>query len=89
MIAPVLLVFGLVRTDSATASLLLNLEAVLTAAIAWVVFGENVDRRVVLGMMAIVAGGVLLAWQEAANAGGFMGRRSLRAPAWPGRSTTT
>ena len=73
VIAPVLLVFGLVRTDSATASLLLNLEAVLTAAMAWVAFGENVDRRVFLGMMAIVAGGVLLAWQEAPNAGGLMG----------------
>ncbi|HWA39663.1 MAG TPA: EamA family transporter, partial [Burkholderiales bacterium] len=57
----------------ATASLLLNIEAVLTAAIAWVVFRENVDRRVFLGMMAIVAGGVLLAWQEAPRAGNLMG----------------
>lgn len=73
VIAPILLVFGLVRTDGATASLLLNLEAVLTAVIAWVAFRENVDRRVFLGMMAIVAGGVLLAWQEAPKAGSFMG----------------
>ena len=73
VIAPVLLVFGLVRTDGATASLLLNVEAVLTAVIAWVAFRENVDRRVFLGMMAIVAGGVLLAWQEAPRAGSFMG----------------
>lgn len=64
LLAPVLLVFGLVRTDGAAASLLLNLEPVLTAAIAWVAFRENVDRRVFLGMMAIVAGGVLLAWHE-------------------------
>src|SRR5206468_12311069 len=60
VVAPVLLVFGLVRTDAASASLLLNLESVLTATIAWVVFRENVDRRVFLGMMAIVAGGMLL-----------------------------
>jgi drug/metabolite transporter (DMT)-like permease len=73
VIAPMLLVFGLVRTDGAAASLLLNLEAVLTAVIAWVAFRENVDRRVFLGMMAIVAGGVLLAWQEAPRAGGLMG----------------
>lgn len=73
VIAPVLLVFGLVRTDGATASLLLNLEAVLTALIAWVAFRENVDRRVFLGMMAIVAGGALLAWQEAPRASGFTG----------------
>ena len=73
VIAPVLLVFGLVRTDAATASLFLNLEGVLTAAIAWVAFRENVDRRVFLGMMAIVAGGVVLAWQEAPRAGSLTG----------------
>src|SRR4051812_23831407 len=73
IIAPVLLVFGLGRADAATASLLLNLEAVLTAVIAWVAFRENVDRRVFLGMMAIVAGGVLLAWHEAPRAGTLVG----------------
>jgi drug/metabolite transporter (DMT)-like permease len=41
---------------------LLNLEAVLTAVIAWVVFRENTDRRIVLGMALIVAGGVALSW---------------------------
>jgi drug/metabolite transporter (DMT)-like permease len=53
---------GLTRTSAADASLLLNLEAVLTALIAWVVFRENADRRIVLGMALIVAGGVVLAW---------------------------
>ncbi|MEK6242987.1 MAG: DMT family transporter [Pseudomonadota bacterium] len=57
---PILLMQGLARTDASTASLLLNLEAVMTAAIAWTVFRENVDRRVFAGMAAIVAGGVLL-----------------------------
>ena len=60
---PALLMLGLARTDAATASLLLNLEAVLTALIAWVVFRENVDRRVFAGMLAIVAGGVLLSFE--------------------------
>src|SRR5205814_6837591 len=62
MIGPALLMYGLARTDAASTSLLLNLEAVLTAALAWIVFRENVDRRVFAGMAAIVAGGVALAW---------------------------
>ena len=60
---PALLMFGLVRTDGATASLLLNLEAVFTAVIAWVAFRENVDRRVFAGMVAIVIGGAVLSFQ--------------------------
>lgn len=60
---PALLMFGLSRTDGATASLLLNLEAVFTAVIAWVAFRENVDRRVFAGMVAIVAGGAVLSFQ--------------------------
>lgn len=63
--APVLLVFGLQGMTGSGASLLLNAEAVLTAVIAWVVFKENVDRRVALGLVCIVAGGVVLAWGEA------------------------
>lgn len=70
---PVLLMFGLALTDAGTSALLLNLEAVLTAAIAWTAFRENVDRRVFLGMLAIVAGGVLLAWEQAPRAGNLAG----------------
>jgi drug/metabolite transporter (DMT)-like permease len=62
VLGPVLLMYGLERTSAADASLLLNLEAVLTAILAWFVFRENTDRRIVLGMALIVAGGVLLAW---------------------------
>lgn len=64
VIGPVLLITGLTRTSAADASLLLNLEAVFTAALAWVVFGENADRRIVLGMALIVAGSVVLGWPE-------------------------
>jgi drug/metabolite transporter (DMT)-like permease len=63
LLGPALLMLGLARTDAATASLLLNVEGVLTAIVAWVVFAENADRRVILGMLAIVAGGVLLSWR--------------------------
>jgi drug/metabolite transporter (DMT)-like permease len=73
VIAPVLLMHGLVRAGAATSSLLLNLEAVLTAAIAWTAFRENVDRRVFAGMLAIVAGGVLLAAGQAPRGGGVAG----------------
>lgn len=62
MIAPLLLMFGLARTQGATASLLLNFESLATLAIAWVVFRENVDARLFIGAMAILAGAVLLSW---------------------------
>ncbi|MGH8157549.1 MAG: EamA family transporter [Rhodanobacter sp.] len=62
VLGPVLLMLGLTRTSAASASLLLNMEAVLTALLAWLAFRENADRRIVLGMMLIVAGGVMLAW---------------------------
>ncbi|MFP5414334.1 MAG: EamA family transporter [Gammaproteobacteria bacterium] len=62
ILGPALLVFGLTRTDAGAASLMLNLEAVFTAVLAWVVFKENADRRIVLGMLLIVAGGAVLAW---------------------------
>lgn len=66
MLGPALLMAGLARSSAAAASLLLNLEAVLTALIAWLVFKENADRRIVAGMAAIVAGGALLAWEPGA-----------------------
>jgi drug/metabolite transporter (DMT)-like permease len=66
--APALLMLGLSTTAAASSSLLLNLEGVLTAVLAWVVFRENVDIQIFLGMVSIVAGGVLLSWQ-AGNGG--------------------
>lgn len=63
IVAPVLMMFGLSHTQSAIASLLLNLEGVLTALIAWFVFREHFDRRIAIGMGVITAGSVLLSWQ--------------------------
>jgi drug/metabolite transporter (DMT)-like permease len=68
---PLLLMLGLARSSAASASLLLNLEVVLTALLAWIVFRENTDRRVVLGMALIVAGATVLAAGEASHAVGF------------------
>lgn len=62
VLGPVLLMYGLLHSSAASASLLLNLEAVSTAVIAWGVFRENADTRIVLGMLAIVAGAVVLSW---------------------------
>src|SRR5262249_15672521 len=60
--APVLLMIGLQRTPASSASLLLNLEAVFTALIAWTFFRENVNSRIAAGLLAIIAGGVVLSW---------------------------
>lgn len=62
IVGPILLMLGLQKTSAATASLLLNLEAVLTALIAWIIFKENTAKRIVLGMLLIVVGGILLSW---------------------------
>jgi drug/metabolite transporter (DMT)-like permease len=63
MLGPVLLMFGLSKTSAASGSLLLNLEGLATMGIAWLVFRENVDRRLLLGAAAILAGAILLSWQ--------------------------
>lgn len=76
---PVLLMFGLTVTPAATASLLLNLEGVLTAVLAWFVFREAFDRRLVLGMLSIVAGAVLLSW--GGGSGGEQGTGGWWGPA--------
>jgi drug/metabolite transporter (DMT)-like permease len=74
VLGPLLLMVGLAQTTAATASMLLNLEAVLTAVLAWLVFKENADRRIVAGMLCIVAGGVLLSWSGAhGNEGTWFG----------------
>ena len=69
VLGPVLLMLGLAYTPASTASLLLNTESVLTALIAWIVFRENVDVRIFLGMLAIVTGGVILSLSETPSAG--------------------
>jgi drug/metabolite transporter (DMT)-like permease len=62
VIGPVLLMLALSAAAASMVSLLLNLEGVFTALLAWFVFRENFDRRVVLGMLLIVCGGLVLSW---------------------------
>ena len=69
VVAPILLMQGLAVTPASSASLLLNLEGVFTALLAWFVFKENFDQRIMLGMAAILLGGVLLSWQSRSELG--------------------
>ncbi len=62
-LGPVLLVIGLRSTPAASASLLLNLEVVFTALIAWLAFHEGFSLRVGIGLALILGGGVLVSWQ--------------------------
>jgi len=72
-LAPYLLMYGLQLTDSASASLILNLEGVFTALLAWFAFKENFDRRIAAGMALIVAGGVVISAGSALRANGIAG----------------
>lgn len=69
LIAPILLMFGLSGMPASGASLLLNAEGVFTAGLAWFVFRENLDRRILLGMIAIVAGAIVLSVPTGATLG--------------------
>jgi drug/metabolite transporter (DMT)-like permease len=70
---PLLLMVGLARTDAASASLLLTLEGVATALMAWFIFHENFDRRIALGMAFLVAGAAVLSWSGTPTLGTFIG----------------
>jgi drug/metabolite transporter (DMT)-like permease len=73
VLGPLLLMVGLLRTDAATASLLLALEGVATALMAWFIFHENFDRRVAVGMLCLVVGAGILSWSGAPTAGSVVG----------------
>lgn len=62
IIAPVLLAYGLRAGTAVQSSLLLNLEGVFTALLAWSLFREHVAARIAIGMALIALGGAALAW---------------------------
>lgn len=74
---PILLMVGLTLTSGSAASLLLNLEAVFTAMLAWLAFRENCDRRILLGMGLIVAGGIVLGWGGPLHFGSLWGAAAI------------
>jgi drug/metabolite transporter (DMT)-like permease len=73
ILGPILLMIGLAHTDAAAASLLLTLEGVATALLAWFVFHENFDRRIALGMGFLVAGALVLSWSGTPSLSGLLG----------------
>ena len=76
-LGPALLMLGLTSTTGSTASLLLTLEGVFTALLAWIVFREPFNRRIGLGMASIFAGAVLLALRGPSGHAGFLGALAI------------
>ena len=73
VLAPPLQLLGLARTSSSSASLLLTLEGIFTAGIAWAVVGEHLNRRTALGAAFILSGTVALAAGGAPGPDGMLG----------------
>lgn len=73
IIGPLLLMWGLARTDAAAASLFLTMEGAATALLAWFVFNENFDRRIAIGMALLVAGASVLSWTGQPTLTGVLG----------------
>ena len=76
-LGPMLLLYGLNNSTASAASLLLNMEGVFTALLAWFVFHENFDRRIALGMLAITLGGAALSWGGTPDMAGLLGPFSI------------
>lgn len=64
VIGPVALAWGLQRTSGSSASLMLTLEALFTAILAWRLYGETMDKRVVVAMLFLLAGGAALVAEQ-------------------------
>jgi len=65
--APILLLWGLAGTGASEASLLLNLESVVTMLVAALLFGEAVGGRVWTAAALMLAGATVLAWDPQAE----------------------
>jgi drug/metabolite transporter (DMT)-like permease len=66
VVGPVALAWGLQHTSGSSASLMLTLEAVFTAVLAWRWYGETLDRRVIWAVLLMLAGGVVLVIEQGA-----------------------
>lgn len=69
ILGPAFLTYGMMKISGASASLLLNLESVLTSMIAWFIFKEHFEKRIVWGMLFIVAGCAILSFSSAGGSG--------------------
>ena len=68
-LGPVALAWGLQRTSGTSASLMLTLEALFTALLAWRLYHETMDRRVWTAMLLLLAGGMLLILDQGLTGG--------------------
>lgn len=68
-LGPVALAWGLQHTSGASASLMLTLEALFTAGLAWWLYRETMDRRVGAAMLLLLAGGVALILDQGLQGG--------------------
>jgi drug/metabolite transporter (DMT)-like permease len=69
VVGPVALAWGLQRTNGTSASLMLTLEALFTAVLAWWLYQETMGRRVWAAMLLLLAGGILLVLDQAHDGG--------------------
>lgn len=68
-LGPVALAWGLQHTSGTSASLMLTLEALFTAVLAWRLYGETMDRRVWAAMLLLLAGGIALVLDQGLQGG--------------------
>jgi drug/metabolite transporter (DMT)-like permease len=69
VIGPVALAWGLQHTSGTSASLMLTLEAVFTALLARLLYGETMGRHVAAAMALLLAGGMLLVFDQGRTGG--------------------
>ena len=69
VVGPVALVWGLQNTSGTSASLMLTLEALFTAVLAWRLYRETMDGRVWAAMALLLAGGMVLVFDQGRTGG--------------------
>ena len=69
VIGPVAMAWGLQRTSGTGASLMLTMEALFTAVLAWRLYGETMDRRVWAAVLLLFAGGITLVLDQGQGGG--------------------
>lgn len=67
ILGPIMLIFGLSGTAGSSASLLLNLEGILTALVAFIFFKEAIGKKVWFSILLMVAGGIVISYTPSAT----------------------
>lgn len=65
IIAPILLMLGIGRTNSANVSLLNNFEIVATSVIAFIIFKETISKRLLTAILMVTAASAILSFEGA------------------------